>query len=414
MFLLSAAAISGLGDGLVPTAFAIQSHRLDDSGRGLTIVLIALWIGRFASSLLVQRLPSPVFPVRWMLWADGIRMLAQLLLLAWAHMSGLGYSIVALAISALFYGIATSFFTPGRFGLISTIFTADERQRVNGALSIIGDIFFVAGPVVGTWLMLWFGFDVVLLLDAATFAVGMVLLSRFYGASASEKEDSSSEASEASGASGASEASEAEDAVTSSREARGDKLPYWVTAGLATWFAVSLTVGYLGSAAPTFIMNRFDESSWGWVAMGMAAGSLIGSSVSMTSWLNQVSWRGKQGLACLMVMGQVLALVLAPHLALVIAIFFLGSALATLAGIAWDILGQAFPNPGAVHSFATRDQLVNTTAIPLGMLLVAFTAGNPMIGVTTVLIALGASVVLCVVPGLWKGIGKSEARERAA
>lgn len=399
LFLLSAAAISGLGDGLVPTAFAIQSHRLDDSGRGLTIVLIALWIGRFASSLLVRRLPPPTFPVRWMLWADGIRLLAQLLLLAWAHISGLGYSIVALAISALLYGLATSFFAPGRFGLISTIFTADERQRVNGALSIIGDIFFVVGPVVGTWLMLWFGFDVVLLLDAATFVVGMILLSRFYGASTSEKEDSFSEAS---------------DAVTHSREVRGDKLPYWVTAGLATWFAVSLTIGYLGSAAPTFIMNRFDESSWGWVAMGMAVGSLIGSSVSMTSWLNLVSWRGKQGLACLTVMGQVLALVLAPHLALVIALSFLGSAVTTLAGIAWDILGQAFPNPGAVHSFATRDQLVNTTAIPLGMLLVAFTAGNPMLGVTTVLIALGASIVLCVIPGLWKGIEKSEVRERVA
>lgn len=41
--LVFAVVASALGDGLIPTAFAIQSFKLDSSGRLLTFVLIALW-----------------------------------------------------------------------------------------------------------------------------------------------------------------------------------------------------------------------------------------------------------------------------------------------------------------------------------------------------------------------------------
>lgn len=394
--LLSAAAISGLGDGLIPAAFAIQAHRLDDSGRGLTAVLLALWGGRFLSSLLVRKLPPPKYPARWMLRADCVRMLAQFLLLVWAHASGAGYSIVALAVSSACYGLASSFFGPGRFSLISTIFTADERQKVNGSLSIIGDISFVIGPVVGTWLMVWQGFDVVLSLDALTFLIGIVLLLQFYRVAITS-------------ANAEEEGEPTEKDTTSSQPAsakphRAHSLPRWVSAGMLTWFAVSLTIGYLGSAAPTFIMNRFNESSWGWIAMGMAIGSLAGSSASMTSVFTTVIWNRKQGAACLMLIAQVTSLVFAPQLALIIGASFVGSALTTYTGVTWDLLGQAFPDPALVHTFATRDQLVNTTAIPCGMLLVAVSAGIPMLGVSVVLAALTIGVLACAVPALWKGI----------
>ena len=73
----AAAVVSGLGDGLIPIAFALQAHRVDSSGRGLTVVLISLWAGRFVSSLVVRKLPPPHRPVTWMLGSDVVRMLAQ-------------------------------------------------------------------------------------------------------------------------------------------------------------------------------------------------------------------------------------------------------------------------------------------------------------------------------------------------
>lgn len=94
----AAAVVSGLGDGLIPIAFALQAHRVDPSGRGLTVVLIALWAGRFVSSLVVRKLPPPHRPVAWMQGSDVVRMLAQWGLVAWVVARG--DSIAAFALSS--------------------------------------------------------------------------------------------------------------------------------------------------------------------------------------------------------------------------------------------------------------------------------------------------------------------------
>lgn len=59
--LVLAVVASALGDGLIPTAFAIQSFKLDSSGRLLTFVLIALWSAKLISSLALDKIPTPVF-----------------------------------------------------------------------------------------------------------------------------------------------------------------------------------------------------------------------------------------------------------------------------------------------------------------------------------------------------------------
>ena len=124
----AAAVVSGLGDGLIPIAFALQAHRVDPSGRGLTVVLIALWAGRFVSSLVVRKLPPPHRPVTWMLGSDVVRMLAQWGLVAWVVARG--DSIAAFALSSCVYGCASSFFGPARFSLLSQLFSDEQRTRV--------------------------------------------------------------------------------------------------------------------------------------------------------------------------------------------------------------------------------------------------------------------------------------------
>jgi len=64
--LVFAVVASALGDGLIPTAFAIQSFKLDSSGRLLTFVLIALWSAKLISSLALDKIPTPAFPARIM------------------------------------------------------------------------------------------------------------------------------------------------------------------------------------------------------------------------------------------------------------------------------------------------------------------------------------------------------------
>lgn len=102
--LFLAALISGIGDGLIPIAFALQAHRVDSSGRGLTMVLIALWSGRFISSVVVRKLLPPIRPVGWMLSSDFVRLLAQWGLVAWVLVQG--DSIASFAVSSFVYGLS--------------------------------------------------------------------------------------------------------------------------------------------------------------------------------------------------------------------------------------------------------------------------------------------------------------------
>lgn len=334
--------ISGLGDSIIPASFAIQSYHLDESGRLLTIVLLSLWLGRLLSSIAAQRLPAPTFPARWMILSDIVRMLAQLLLLGWVAASGSHFA-VAFFVSCLSYGLATAFFNPARFELISIVCeTGKEKVRLNSLLSAVGDVLFVCGPLLGTFITVHGSFETALLVDSLTFAVSILVLASFWpltrGKHSAPEEESYTK----------------------------EKLPAWVNPGLATWFVLSASIGFLGTAAPTLVMQHFDERMWGWVAAGAAAGSLAGSAGSVVL---TIAFRYKQALALFLSAVYIVLLVSAPSVALIVAAAAISSALTTMAGISWDVAGQSFDSAALVHQFATKDQLVNTAAIPTGMVI---------------------------------------------
>ena len=171
--------ISGLGDSIIPASFAIQSYRLDESGRLLTIVLLSLWLGRLLSFIAAQRLPAPTFPARWMILSDVVRMLAQLLLLWWVVAQSSHFAM-AFFVSCLSYGLATAFFNPARFELISIVCeTEKEKVCLNSLLSAVGDVLFVCGPLIGTFITVRGSFETALLVDSLTFAVSILILASF-------------------------------------------------------------------------------------------------------------------------------------------------------------------------------------------------------------------------------------------
>lgn len=356
--------ISGLGDSIIPASFAIQSYRLDKSGRLLTIVLLSLWLGRLLSSIAAQRLPAPIFPARWMILSDVVRMLAQLLLLWWVVAQSSHFAM-AFFVSCLSYGLATAFFNPARFELISIVCeTEKEKVRLNSLLSAVGDVLFVCGPLIGTFITVRGSFETALLVDSLTFAVSILILASFWPLTRGKH------------------------SVPEEESYAKEKLPAWVNPGLATWFVLSASIGFLGTAAPTLVMQHFDERMWGWVAAGAAAGSLAGSAGSVVL---TFAFRYKQALALFLSAVYIVLLVWAPSVALIVAAAAISSALTTMAGISWDVAGQSFDSAVLVHQFATKDQLVNTAAIPTGMVI---------FGIATAVIlpvSVGFVVVLSVV-----------------
>lgn len=377
----AAAVVSGLGDGLIPIAFALQAHRVDSSGRGLTVVLISLWAGRFVSSLVVRKLPPPHRPLTWMLGSDVVRMLAQWGLVAWVVTRG--DSIAAFAFSSGAYGCASSFFGPARFSFLSQLFSGEQRTRVNGSLSMLGDVLFIAGPLIGTAAVLTLGFNTVLLIDGATFLVAMFFVFPFLSVRREPAVESSN---------GVPAESEPESAGSSTQNKTPSTpmLPSWVRVGLGTWLVAAVVNGFLGSAGPTWIMNTFDEKSWGFMATALAIGSLLGSAATILKALDRVRFSTLQMLMLILLAGQLLALAFTPAFVLIAAVGAAASLLMTASGIAWDSLGQSLGDDGMVHQFATKDQLVFTAGTPLGMILFAALSAHP--GVAAV--ALAAALVV--------------------
>ncbi|WP_165242707.1 MFS transporter [Corynebacterium lizhenjunii] len=400
-----AALVSGLGDGLVPIAFALQSHRLDPSGRGLTMVLIALWAGRFVSSLVVRKLPAPSRPVPWMLGSDMVRALAQWGLVAWVSIAG--DSIAAFAVSSCVYGCAASFFAPARFALLSQLFSDSQRTRVNGTLSMLGDVLFIAGPMIGTAAVLTLGFHTVLLIDGASFVVAMLVVLPFLKVRRAPAEPADAPASSADVApapSANAPSTPAADAFAPTNSpstpaaASCVQLPSWVHIGLGTWLVAALVNGFLGSAGPTWIMNTFDEKTWGFMATALAAGSLLGSAATIVRALDAVRFSTLQFLMLLFLAGQVLALAFSPVFVLIAIVGAVASLFMTAAGISWDTLGQSLGSDALVHQFATKDQLVFTAGTPLGMLLFAALSGFTQAAAIALAVALVLAAVATRLP----------------
>ena len=367
--------VSGVGDGLIPAAFAIESHRMDNSGRALSAVLIALWLGRFLSSVWVSKVPAPRFPARWMVASDGVRLASQWLLVLWLLSVGTA-PVVAFVVSAFCYGLATSFFAPARFSLLSALFAEDERAKINGLLSMLEDVLFVVGPLLGTLLTLQLGFITVLIIDGATFLAGILVVLVLWSVSASSSDEQLGEQERAEGSL---------------------RLPSWVHRGMATWWVAMFATGFLGAAAPTLVMNTFGEASWGWVAAGASAGALLGSAAAMANLAGKIPWHRLQAVAVCCVAANITALMAAPWLGLVIAAALIAGLAITAAGVAWDVLGQSLPTPGLVHLFATRDQLMATMGVPAGMLVYAATSWQGA------WILAGALVVV----GLWCAMSRA-------
>lgn len=168
--------------------------------------------------------------------------------------------------------------------------------------------------------------------------------------------------------------------------------------GLGTWLVAALVNGFLGSAGPTWIMNSFDEKTWGFMATGLAVGSLLGSAATILKALDRVRFSTLQFFMLLLLTGQVLALAFSPVFALIVIVGASASLLMTAAGIAWDSLGQSLGNDELVHQFATKDQLVFTASTPLGMILFAVLSEHPNTAAILLSVALIGSAVVTRLP----------------
>ncbi|MEG9883200.1 MAG: MFS transporter [Hyphomicrobiales bacterium] len=377
----AAGLISGAGDALVPIAFAIETIRVEPRGWGMACVLIALWIGRFLSILIYNKIGFKFQSLFMMIYSSLVICFAQLGLLLWLYR--FENTISAMCVSAFCYGLAIAFFKPAQFVSIPLVTSEATRSQANSLLSIIGDVYALVGPLLGASLVIGLGFKSVLIFDVVTFLVAIILLNFLYSSKTLADKDGPE---------------------NSTRQEHGfhvdelKNLPLWTYLGMLSWLFCSLAIGLMGAAGPTLVMARHSASAWAVVATATATGSLLGSAVSLLGLARKLPWPGLQVLCGLSLGLELFVLTLPVPVWVVCLAGVAGSLCVTASAIRWDTIGQSGFTGKRLHGFASLDQFVNTAGIPAGMIL--FGLSGLLGGATYMTAAVAALAFLFTIPVL--------------
>lgn len=383
---IAAISISLCGDVLIPTAFALEALRLDSTGSSFTIILMALWFGRFVGTVLFQHLPHLSLK-RTMILSDFARLCAQLLLFMWVIV--FVDSLLAMTVSSLVYGVATSFFIPSRFSFTPEVVKKERLQKFNSIINFLYDSFMVAGPAVATFIFLRWGFSSILLIDSLSFCIAIVLLMRVqripgvdlhhYGDGG--ENDATGKASSVGG-------------IGLWQSVR--LLPVWAVSGLITWSCVTIIIGYAGVAGPAFLIENFSPSQWALVATSLALGSLLGSLAQLHNVFRNLSWKTLMMAAAVLLSVQIVLFAISDVFIPILLVAFTASCIVTSAGISWDTLAQQALEGEKLRVFSNADSFLTTATIPIGMVL--FGVGVKINHSVLLTIIIAALCIITLIP----------------
>src|SRR3984885_1052920 len=177
-----AAAISLVGDGIIPVALAFAVLDLTGSATDLGIVLAAGTLSLVCSLLFGGVVADRAGRRKVMISADVTRMLGQAtigVLLVTGHAS-----VLTLAASEAALGAATGFLNPASSGLMPAV-AGEYLQQANALRGMAMAAGNIGGPAIGGLLVVTVGPGPALLIDAATYATSALLLARMRGEPAS-------------------------------------------------------------------------------------------------------------------------------------------------------------------------------------------------------------------------------------
>ena len=239
--------------------------------------------------------------------------------------------------------------------LISTaVFTT---LFVTKLLALLGDIYSIIGPLTGASLVLLLGFEAVLLFDSLTFliAIGLISLLQLTPKVVSDSDP----------------LLETHQDISNTHSG---SLPVWSINGLKSWFFVSICLGFLGVAGPAMVIPNHSEHAWALIATCIAIGSLFGSTSILSGRFKFLEWN-RIHLICLCFLPLQLVAVSSTLPAGLIAISaLLGACSTTMSGIKWDSVTQTRLTANQLPHFASSDQMVTNTGIPIGMVLFGVTS----------------------------------------
>jgi MFS family permease len=169
-------AVSVVGDALFPVALAFAVLDLGGSPGQLGLVLAAQGLP-LAVLILFAGVWADRLPRQWIMFASDVGRAGAQAGAAYLLLTGHAEIWHLAALSAV-YGVFEAGFRPAAGGLIPQIVDAEHLQQANALLGIALNAGTIVGPVAAGFLTLAAGAGAAIAVDAATFAVSAVFLTR--------------------------------------------------------------------------------------------------------------------------------------------------------------------------------------------------------------------------------------------
>jgi MFS family permease len=295
--------------------------------------------------------------------------------------------IWAIAAIEAAFGTAEAFFNPASTGLVPQTVPEEELQQANAANSIVENAAELVGPAIATGLVLGLGAGWAFALDAATFVVSALLLSRVRPRSRGDRAERQTVLA---------------DLRIGWHELRSRQWAWVVIAATSVALLVALAPYF--TLGPTVAEDEYGSTGvYGALAVAMGVGTLAGS-------LAGFRWRPRHPIRVAMFWAALwppsfALFALGPPLAVIVPLFVVIGFGFAMFDVSWDTaIAERIP-PHAISRVSAFDWMGSLALLPIGYLLAgplaeAFGAsevliGGGAIGLVVALLALSA-------PGVWR------------
>lgn len=379
------AACSGVTDGIVPVAFAVHSVQAFGSATSLTVILIALWAGRFACTPVAGVTAAHCDQFTVMMWSDLVRIVAQGGLAVVLLTTGRD-SLGAMAVSAGIYGAATAFYAPALATVLPRVVSGVDLRTANGLIAMVADISVLVGPVLAVALSTTVGFVWILIFDSLTFGSNVLALAY------------------ARRAAGPAVGVTVRDRRSTFRTGRDSwcaavaRAP-WLGWSVALWFAVSFAIGLVAVAGPALTVTRTGGGGlWAALAAGMALAALAGS-LSVVAGVSRFGWGFAATALAAAVVLEMIAIAGYDRTVTGPVLLFVGCSTAgfavSVAGIVWQASVQAELPAAELGVFSSVEGFLAAAGVPSGMVV----GGTAVATAGIEYVAVGACAILLALAG---------------
>ncbi|WP_327586780.1 MFS transporter [Nonomuraea sp. NBC_00507] len=393
---LAGQAVSRLGDGVVSVTFAFAALAVAPDGRGIPMVLLALWLSRFVFIAHGGSLPDRIGRLPVMFGADVVRLAAQIFP---ALTFALGHAqLWHLVASAAVYGAATAFFMPGAVGLLPDLVDSTQLQKANSWLDVAGNTGRLAGPALASLLVVVGGVPLALFFDAATFVISLISLAWLWRLSPRRHEPKA----------GAAKGARRERVRFLDAVRLMPRLPL-ILGAILVWVPTQIGLASVSVLGPITVQDRFGSiEQWGVIVTFLAAGGLLGALVSGHV---RVEWRGLLIVTLLVVSMpvQLIALAYGQDIMVIAVAMFLTNLASGVAGVVFDTLVQLTVPKSMLSRVGSFETTMTTAMVPLGFA-IALPLAN-LVGRTAYLVGLAGVIVATAGAVLVWAIARSGLRD---